>query len=194
MIGNNKKGFTLIETVIVLGIFSIATTYAISIFIQSNTVQKRTANIQRSTSDARYVLEVMAREFRMGTVDYDYYDGGSIPVPVDTLALRDENNSPVIFKKMNSSGREAIQVCYDSEECVSGQWLDITPSTVKVDRLAFYISPNEDPFTWQVGIGFGNNNQPRVTIILETKSNIEDSAKLHESHFQTTVSSRKYER
>ena len=116
MIGNNKKGFTLIETVIVLGIFSIATTYAISIFIQSNTVQKRTANIQRSTSDARYVLEVMAREFRMGTVDYDYYDGGSIPVPVDTLALRDENNSPVIFKKMNSSGREAIQVCYEFNE------------------------------------------------------------------------------
>ncbi|MBT4335206.1 prepilin-type N-terminal cleavage/methylation domain-containing protein, partial [bacterium] len=71
MIGN-KKGFSMMEMVLVLGIFAIATTYALSIFTQSNTVQKRTANIQRSISDARYVLEVMAREFRMGTVDYSY--------------------------------------------------------------------------------------------------------------------------
>ncbi|PIT90315.1 MAG: hypothetical protein COU22_02845, partial [Candidatus Komeilibacteria bacterium CG10_big_fil_rev_8_21_14_0_10_41_13] len=67
-----QSGFTLIEVVVALGIFSIATTYAIGIFVQSNQVQRRTANVQRVLSDARYVLEVMAREVRMGEIDYDY--------------------------------------------------------------------------------------------------------------------------
>jgi type II secretory pathway pseudopilin PulG len=183
------------EMVIVLGIFSIATTYALAIFTQSNTVQKRTANIQRSTSDARYVLEVMAREFRMGSVDYDY-SGYTTPLtsPEDELALLDDNNSPVIFRKALSLGRQAVQVCYGSVNCVSNEWLDITPTNIKVKQLSFYISPVQDPFTWQTGTGYDSDLQPRVTIILETESNITDSERLHESHFQTTISSRKYER
>ncbi len=183
------------EMVLVLGIFAIATTYALSIFTQSNTVQKRTANIQRSISDARYVLEVMAREFRMGTVDYSYSAyPTSLTEPEDELALLDENNNPVIFRKALSEGRDAVQVCYNSVNCVSDEWLDITPTDIKVTRLDFYISPIKDPFAWQAGSGYFYDLQPRVTIVLETESNIIDNDKLHTSHFQTTVSSRKYER
>ena len=99
----NKLGFTLVEVVVALGIFSIATTYAISIFVQSNQVQKRTANIQRILSDARYALEVMAREVRMGHIDYDYagYDTqeGVLNLEQSVLALRDSDDSPVKFRR-----------------------------------------------------------------------------------------------
>ena len=184
------------ETVLVLGIFSITTTYALSIFVQSNAVQKRTANIQRTTSDARYVLEVMAREFRMGSLDYTFV-GYELPLtgvqPI--LALRDENNQPVRFRRAEvAAGRWAAQICGNNETCAAAaDWLDITPPELSVERLSFYLSPGESPFVWQLP-DYTSNQQPLLTIILETKSLLNDPTAPHLSHFQTTVSSRVYQR
>ena len=193
----SNVGFTIMETVLVLGIFSIATTYAISIFVQSNTVQKRTANIQRITSDARYVLEVMAREVRMGTIDYSY-DGYDLPFDgvQSVLAIRDEDNQPVRFKREEvEEGRYAVQVCSGTDIYCGApdNWLDITPSNLTVERLAFYLSPPRDPFTWQLP-DYYYDEQPRATIILETISLVKDLEEPYYSHFQTTVSSRSYQR
>lgn len=184
------------ETVLVLGIFSIATTYAISIFVQSNAVQKRTANIQRTTSDARYVLEVMAREFRMGSLDYTFA-GYQLPFEgvQSVLALRDENNQPVRFRRAEvEAGRWAAQICASSEACAADiDWLDITPPELSVERLSFYLSPAESPFVWQLP-DYAANQQPLLTIVLETKSLLNDPTAAHLSHFQTTVSGRSYQR
>lgn len=191
-----RAGFTIMETVLVLGIFSIATTYAIGIFVQSNTVQKRTANIQRLTADARYVLEVMAREVRMGTIDYSY-NGYTLPLvgPQTVLAIKDEDNQPLRFRRAESNGRFAVQVCSGNDlYClVPANWLDITPSDLTVERLAFYLAPPDNPFSWQLP-DYYYDEQPRATIILETKSLVAGDIEQHYSHFQTTVSSRSYQR
>jgi len=199
MIGSRLKsqaGFTVMETVLVLGIFSIATTYAISIFVQSNAIQKRTANVQRTTSDARYVLEVMAREFRMGSLDYTF-SGYQLPLTdvQSILALRDENNQPVRFRRSEvEAGRFAVQICSSSETCAApGDWLEITPPELSVERLSFYLSPSQSPFVWQLP-DYAANQQPLLTIVLETKSLLYDPTAAHLSHFQTTVSSRNYQR
>lgn len=195
-----QLGFTLMETVIVLGIFSIATTYSISIFVQSNTVQKRTANIQRLISDARYVVEVMAREVRMGTIDYTF-DQYTLPLdnPENFLAILDEDNQPVRFRRFEVEvGRWAVQICLGNDIFCNNDnnWQDITPDDLTVERLDFYISPAKDPFSWQDDIlGYWFDQQPIVTIVLETKSLLgSNSVEQHISHFQTTVSSRSYKR
>lgn len=199
-----KRGFTVMETVVVLAIFSIAATYSLAIFVQSNQVQKRTANIQRALSDARYVLEVMAREVRMGHIDYSYYEEEGIslaqsnmPLPQgdEILAIRDVDNNPIRFQRAESSPdseRYVIKLYYE----VGDEWLDITPEDLNITRLDFYISPEDDPFEWIFG-GYLNNKQPRVTIVLETESlHFEGGADSESrlSHFQTTVTSRKYAR
>src|SRR3989338_1459541 len=105
-------GFTIMETVLVMAIFSIATTYAVGIFVKSNTVQKRTANVQQLTADARFVVEVMAREVRMGKIDYDY-TGYFLPLdgPQTVLAIKDQDNQPVRFRRFAAADRQAVQGC-----------------------------------------------------------------------------------
>jgi len=185
------------ETVLVMGIFSIATTYAIGIFVQSNTVQKRTANVQQITADARFVMEVMAREVRMGAIDYGY-TGYQLPLeaPQAVLAIKDEDNQPVKFRRYSADGlRYAVQVCQGADIYCSADdnWLDITPTNLTVERLSFYITPARDPFTWQLPDYYADI-QPMVTLVLETKSLAAGDLEQHESHFQTTVSARSYKR
>lgn len=184
------------ETVVALAIFTVAATYSLAIFVQSNTVQKRTANIQRALSDARYALEVIAREVRMGQIDYSYYETPLGNMPLAILAIIDPDNNQLIFRRAESelgSERFVIQF-YDTE---GEQWLDITPEDLNVIRLDFYITPAENPFLWQPDGGYANNQQPMATIILETESlhsegNIETEPRV--THFQTTITSRKYSR
>ncbi len=193
-----KFGFTLVETVVALAVFSVATTYAVSVFVQSNTVQKRTANVQRVLADARYALEVMAREVRLGSLDYDYYltqdiDLNNMPLTQNNaiLAVRDADNSQILFRRAQSAqaGRYVIQVY------ASGQWLDITPEDLSVVRLSFYIFPAQDPFSWNDQLnGYQTDEQPRVTIILESKSLHPDLAEAKATSLQTTVTTRKYVR
>lgn len=195
----NKSGFTIMETVMVMAIFVIAATYALALFVRSNTVQKRTANIQRTLADARYALEVMAREFRMGNIDYQYYGGllPAMPISGDgaTLALLDSENNPIRFRRTETapnSGRYVIQLYNET----SGQWYDLTPEDLNVTRLDFYLAPGQDPFNWQTG-GYASNEQPVATIILETEGLFVEGGTLsqpRQSHFQTTVASRKYAR
>lgn len=196
---NNKSGFTLVEVVVALGIFAIATTYSVSIFVQSNQAQKRTANEQRLQSDARYVVEVMAREVRLGHLDYAYYAGQGInlanmPLTQDNaiLAVRDVDNNQLLFRRAESAqaGRYAVQVFS------GGLWLDITPEDLNVVRLSFYVSPVSDPLVWSDAlVDYSSDQQPLVTIVLATESlhqDVQDTG--HVSYLQTTVTERKYAR
>lgn len=199
-----KAGFTIIETIIAFAIFTIVVISCLSIFIKSNTAQKRIANIQRTLTDTRYILEVMAKEIRMGTIDYGYYgdqvislDPAFMPLTDDEtsnraiLALRDEKNSIVRFRRAASSfaGRYVIQYYYNDI------WLDITPENINVTHLAFYLGPANNPFVWDSG--YASNQQPWVTIVLETQGTDVEGGALtlpRTSHFQTTITSRKYQR
>ncbi|MCX6785804.1 MAG: type II secretion system protein [Candidatus Komeilibacteria bacterium] len=195
----NKKGFTLVEVVVALSIFAIATTYSIDLFVQSNTIQKRTANIQRVMADARYGLEVMAREVRLGNIDYNYANysrdaGGNLTWPQAELAIRDADNQPIRFRRNEvEAGRFALQVCSGQDVCNAADWLDITPAELSVVNLAFYIAPGKDPFAWDAAlVDYPADVQPHVTIVLETKSLLHDLPTEKISHLQTTVTSRKY--
>lgn len=194
---NNKFGFTLVEVIVALGIFSIATTYSVSIFVQSNQVQKRTANEQRLQSDARYVLEVMAREVRLGHLDYAYYAAQGISLanmPLTQgnaiLAVRDVDNNQILFRRGQNGARYVAQV-YSG-----GAWLDITPEDLNVARLSFYIAPSSDSLAWSDALAdYPSDIQPLVTIVLETESLHEDvQGTSNISYLQTTVTERKYMR
>ncbi|MBU1037033.1 prepilin-type N-terminal cleavage/methylation domain-containing protein [Patescibacteria group bacterium] len=173
-------GFTIMETVLVLGIFSIATTAAMGIFIQSQRLQRQVSNLQRVMSDARYVLEVVAREVRLGSIDYDFYQSYNLNEPQEILAILDQDSNIERFKKETVEGRDAIQVCL-GDGCGSESWADITTANLSVERLSFFISPPDA----------SDNQQSLVTIVLETKNLVGESRAYN---FQTTVSSRSYQR
>lgn len=75
-----RPGFTLIEILLAMGIFSTTLLIVINIFVSSSRLQQRAVVGQRMTGDARYTIETMARAVRSGIVDYNFY---ADPLPVD---------------------------------------------------------------------------------------------------------------
>jgi prepilin-type N-terminal cleavage/methylation domain-containing protein len=197
----DNSGFTLIEVLVAMAIFSTAIMVAFSIFISSQNLQQRTLAIQRGQSDARYALELIARKFRLGEIDYEYYVSNGIILtnPAEILALRDSDGLPVRFQLAS----EAIQICTNftqegmsksgSELC--NAWADITPNNITITRLAFYLSPDQDPFILDSATGeyLGGDNQERLTMVLESTIN-QVKGEDYQTKFQTTISSRVYKR
>lgn len=200
MIGVNKikKGFTVLEMVVVMGIFSIASVYSMSAYVKSNDGQRKIVNISKGTTDARYAMETMVREIRTGRIDYQKYVDSGIRItddPMHDLIIRDADNNLVWFSLYDTGGKKEIRVCYTEDACNNGLWSQITPTNTDVTTFDLYIWPKMDPFTWDDDIrDYKSNQQPTVTIIIRNKS-LDSSDNLSKDiHLQTTVTSRAYVR
>jgi prepilin-type N-terminal cleavage/methylation domain-containing protein len=69
----NRKGFTLLEVLIVLGIFSIVSIISIDAYFSGFKAQQN-SNIQNIViQDARYILGIIAEEISNSEIDYEEY-------------------------------------------------------------------------------------------------------------------------
>src|SRR3972149_1069430 len=62
-----EKGYTLIELMVSISIFSIVVAMTSSMFITSLKGQEKSYTSQNVADSARYAMEMMSREIRMGT-------------------------------------------------------------------------------------------------------------------------------
>lgn len=166
IIKHNHSGFSLMEMVVVLAIFMIVAVIAVDIYLLMARVQRKTTSMQQVQSDARFAIEAMAREFRNGTVDYDYYrdkiEDSFFPEDIFDYVLitRDQDNNQVFYRKSGSiedpwdGSGDRLEVCFnDSDDCCyrvdeplcldieDPTWQEVTPSEVKVNHLTFFINP-----------------------------------------------------
>lgn len=68
-IGKKLKGFSLLEMITAIFIFSIAITLSVSIFIGAFNSRGKSKEIQQATEDVRFAIEIMAKNIRMSTID-----------------------------------------------------------------------------------------------------------------------------
>ena len=194
----NNKGFTLIEVLIASSIFVTVTVLVSDIFVRINKVQRRTQGIQTTATDARFAFETMAREARLGEIDYDYY-GGTVDVSggETVLAITTTNQDKVRFGLQTGSicptgTTSCLAVCL-VDTCTTSDWQPLTPKGINVTNLLFYIHPDVSPFV-AGGTGFSNNYQPRVTMLMTTENITNDDVSKATFTIQTTVSTRVYKR
>jgi len=200
---SHESGFTLMELVIATAIFATASLMLTNVYVLSQRTQVKLTGQTKVQSDARFIMEVMTREIRQSTIDYDYIsDTTGLPIGVsgdpelNYLPLRDVEGNQVIFAE---SGDPAV--CPDKTgTCLAvrknnSAWASVTPFGVEVVRADFYIQPDNDPYELDLGAGsYLADSQPSVTIVLVTK-NISDRAGDEQiNYLQTTVSSRMYKR
>src|SRR3989339_895597 len=182
-----KKGFTLMEMLVALAIFSTVVTITTDIFFSYQRTQRKTEELQKVVSTARFVSEAIVREVKEGTIDYGYTNyvrsGDALSNPQTVLALKDAEGRQVIFSQSGQNG------CPEgSDPCIiltrdSGSE-SITPRGVRVNSLQFYISPAQDPYSFDIGRGaFMSNAQPRVTVFMS----LMDSERRTQYDLQTTV-------
>jgi type II secretory pathway pseudopilin PulG len=132
-----RPGFTLMEIILVMGIFSTAVLMVMTIITTSTKVQHRTIVSQRLTADARYTVETIARTIRSGRLDYDFHfalpaSASSIDppvlqapmVPLHILAIVDQDGNRTIF-------RRTCQVTTDPW-CLKGDSIDPTNGLVRL--------------------------------------------------------------
>jgi len=208
----DKKGVSLMEAMVTVAVFSIVIVVAMDLYFVATRSQRKVTAMQKVQSDARFSLEAMAREIRVGRVNYTPLpfdlsggpSGSPSPVygnPTDTLELIDEDGCRVSFKIVNE--HDICQQLGSDNSCLAVGleqagidnpcgtddntmgYVSMTPKNIYVDRLDFYISANP---------GSENNKQSWVTIVFAShniSSRPEDQKSLI---LQTTASSRYYGR
>lgn len=74
-----NKGFTLIEVLIASSIFAMVSMIGATIFMNISQSERKTSLTNAIYEDARVVMEMLAREIRASTIDYEeYYSVGAL--------------------------------------------------------------------------------------------------------------------
>lgn len=176
-----KKGFTLVEMLVVIGLFSLIGGSIVALFVSGISSQRKILATQELLDQTSYVLEFMGRALRMAKKD----DVGG---KVNCLSGDKVNyeltrgNQGIKFRNYKDEcqefyleGDRLMEARKKGDEATTT--LPLTSSALKVNSLKFHLS----------GAGQGDNLQPRVTIFLEISGRGKNPPTIK---IQTTISQR----
>jgi len=164
---HHNKGFTLVELVISVFVFSVLIGIAGGIFVSSLNLQRKAINIKKIEENGRFILEVMTREIRVAN-PINTPDNNCPTSPTSTLSFVHPVNGNIEYSLVNKEVHRKVE----TEDTT------ISNPDVEVTKLNFCISGNAG----------GDNKQPRVTILLSLKAGLgKEEVSLD---LQTTVSQR----
>lgn len=187
-----SKGFTLIELIVVMAVFLLIIGTALGIFISIVFHQRRILAQQELLSQASYVVEYMAKGFRMAGKDL----AGDCVGEGYTYKLQNFSDGAwQSIKFINQSDNNTCQEFFLDgsvlkERKNGADPVQVTGANLKINSLKFSINGNEPSdqsceFAPSESCGTG---QPRVTILLDIKSQGDENQP--ETRVQTTVSQR----
>lgn len=170
-----STGFTLLEMIAALGVFSVVIVIFSSTFLSLLNAERRAQASAGVQDNLRFALEVMSKEIRTGT-DYP------APGTYESITFTNRHDPPqrVTYRLNEFADEQCSQehpcigkkVCDASGSNCSG-FLPLTSDQISIDRLRFIRS----------GI------QPRIQIVVNGRAKIQNvETKLN---VQTTVSQRK---
>jgi len=167
-----KKGFTLIEMMVVVSIFLILSATLISILILSLRAQRRASNLNRIVDTSSYVLEYMSRALRMAKKDI----GG-------TCITQDKNfevgTNNIKFLNYNDQCQTFFLENGQLKEQIGRDSFPLTSDEFEISQIEHY------PL-FQVE-GDEKGHQPLVTIRFQIQKRGEPETRIQ---FQTSVSQR----
>ena len=197
------QGFSLIEVLVSLSIFTVVVTISISTLYTLIEANSRTRNSQSIATNLSFTLDSMIREVRTGR---DYYcedlNGDFMPTDKDDDRTKDCVNGGVIFSfneggqsltgnTPNDSRRIAYRLSNNKLQRRLGNgnnissvnedsdWFDLTSDDVSIETLRFFVEGSER----------GDEIAPVVTVFLSGAVGDED---INQSDFsiQTTIPQR----
>lgn len=172
---NNNGGFTLVELMVALSVFTIAMSIISGLFIQALRAQKVLNAVIESSSNTSLMLEQLSREIRLG------YSFATSTVPCG--AGLPDFAAGIAFHRFR--GGSTRVVAYEWNQTAGtldrtedmGEAQALSSANVKVNRACFRVSQSGANGPWRVTI-LGNIS-PRMFAVAERSANLE-----------TTISSR----
>jgi prepilin-type N-terminal cleavage/methylation domain-containing protein len=195
------SGFTLLEMIVAMAIFSAVILLGLAALLSMVNAQRKAAALQDTQDNIRFAFEAMTKEIRTGG-SYHCNQDNSDPIstsPQDCFPLGGKSftfiNEPAkqtvtyqivdsqLVKSTNGTNPcDGIPV-EDPDDCKRITAKDI----VIIDRLFFYVDGTFRTFE-------GDNNQSRVTIIMEAQTPSYESPTGARLNLQTTVSPSRLDR
>ena len=160
----DKRGFTIPELLVAMGIFVVILTVVSSVYVTSISSQRRGFGKQNVLDSSRFALETMARAVRQSTILAISNDG-------DTMDLAHAVRGDITY---SLSGQRV------TESVAGGQAQNLTADNVVVESLIFRGQ----------GLGGNDSEQPRVTIQMVVRSATGKSSEQSTIRLQTTITPR----
>ncbi len=146
-----SRGFTLLEIIVAVGLFTIVAFLATTSLLILNNAQRRTFFIQTNQDNVRFALESMAREIRTGVTYKSTTDSmgpcAGLSPALSCLAFTNSLKQDVVYKYSSGSITKSINM---------GTFYPITAPEVLVSAVRFYVA----------GQDLRDKYQSRVTIVI----------------------------
>lgn len=189
-----RSGFSLVELLVVVALFSTAAIILSQIFVSFNRLHRKVSTLAILSQDMRFVTELFVRESRNASINYPAYpDAATIASSTSLHLIKGPTDITDIQVRTAECGDLPSVRCLALSKDGGATWAPVTAKRVNVKFFGVYVRPTKSPFD-QVGGVYLSNTQPFVTMNLEMEyiaDNPKDTASLQA---QTTVSSRAYQR
>ena len=174
-----QQGFTLVELIVAMSLFSIIVVVISGIFMQTVKFQKIVANRAAAIDNLGLAMEEMARAIRTGVFFDQLEEGGSL-ASVGSLTFTDYRKQVIIYSLgLEDSRNRVMKKVVSSDQ--ENYDLPITSSNIEITDLKFILQGKN-----KAAVGQGNDNiPPRITISMTAKGIYQKPFTL-----QTTVGAR----
>ena len=144
-----KNGFTLVETLVSIGLFSIVISMVVGIFVSGSASQRKAIELYTVQREAGYLMETMSRELKMAIgIDDDQKNNSD-------HSIEFTNYDDVLTEYCRS---DATGSCSVTGKYISRNGEKISPSNITINNLVFY-TPEDF-----------SDKQPMVTIVMDIES------------------------
>lgn len=175
-----KEGYTLIEILVAIAMFSIAIAISTSFFISSFRSQNRALSIRETIDNTSYVMEYITRALRMTRKDRDgscIAAGTNYEITRGGKGIKFENyQEPPVCQEFYWEVND--DRLYESKDGAAG--IPLTSSELEVTLFQFHLS----------GELQSDNKQPRITVLLEVAKKNPSGPSFSQTRAQTTISQR----
>lgn len=166
--GSAHQGFTLVELLVAVSIFTIVIAASTGAFISVLQAQRKAFAMQSVMDGSRFALESMAKAIRMSRI-VTSSDGSSLKICHPTKGVAYDADCPEV-----NGLRPVIYQLVGTQ--IQENAVALTSSKINIENLWFEIE----------GVGTGDGRQPIVTIVLKA-SDLNNRANIN---LQTTISQR----
>ncbi|CAN5756054.1 hypothetical protein BH11PAT2_BH11PAT2_02260 [soil metagenome] len=148
-----KRGFTLVELIVSVALFTIVITIAASAYLSLISLNRKARATNDLVSNLSYVVDAMSRSIRTGT-NYQCGGPGGTNCANGNSAITFINDASSTITYLLKPGG-IIGQCTGSP-CTTSSADPLTDSRITVTNLQFYVQ----------GVGTGDSTQPRVLFTL----------------------------
>jgi len=189
---NNQRGFTLIEVLVSLSIFTVVVTISVSVLYSLIDANARSRNSQSVATNLSFMLDSMTREIRTGT---HYYCATtlsqSLPTALNDNATQDCTLGNGVSLSFNEGGRSLTRnansrrIAYRLNDghlqrrLGAGSWVDLTADDVVIEKLQFRVG----------GATASDDFAPTVTVYIKGRVGDEETTR-DDFDIQTTITQR----